>query len=294
VQVWSEKGTVKGVLAPVLGKYHVGFMAIRGFGSATVIHDVAQSYHSNRPLHILYVGDFDPSGMFMSDEDLPNRFEKYGGDHIKLKRIALIPPEEIGLDPPQVEGMPSFQAKQDDTRWAWFVSKYGHQCWELDAMDPGILRDRVDAEIKALINWETWDRIKKIEREEQEELETIAKELSAKYEAEQQAKYEAEQQPQADVEDQPQASGEDEVVALINDDEYGIYSDWELQQRSAEYREHGPKIIDEGDGWKLYEWQESGEVKQGVRAKGEAGRQRFIQKYPEQAAKAKWSDGYPE
>ena len=35
VQVWSEKGTVRGVLAPVLDDYAVGFLPVHGFSSAT-------------------------------------------------------------------------------------------------------------------------------------------------------------------------------------------------------------------------------------------------------------------
>src|SRR4249920_1387355 len=42
-----------------------------------------------RDLIALYVGDYDPSGMFMSVEDLPNRLDKYNGDHITVHRIAL-------------------------------------------------------------------------------------------------------------------------------------------------------------------------------------------------------------
>jgi hypothetical protein len=30
-----------------------------------------------RPLHVLYVGDYDPSGMNMSESDLPKRFAGY-------------------------------------------------------------------------------------------------------------------------------------------------------------------------------------------------------------------------
>ncbi len=41
VEVWSEKGTVRGVLAPVLDQYGVGFRVMHGFGSATAVHDVA-------------------------------------------------------------------------------------------------------------------------------------------------------------------------------------------------------------------------------------------------------------
>ena len=88
VQVWSEKGTVRGVLAPVLDHYAVGFFPVHGFSSATAAHDIAED-DDGRELIVLYVGDFDPSGMFMSEEDLPARFAKYDGDHIKLTRIAL-------------------------------------------------------------------------------------------------------------------------------------------------------------------------------------------------------------
>ena len=88
VQVWSEKGTVRGVLAPVLDHYAVGFLPVHGFSSATAAHDIAED-DDGRELIVLYVGDFDPSGMFMSEEDLPARFAKYDGDHIKLRRIAL-------------------------------------------------------------------------------------------------------------------------------------------------------------------------------------------------------------
>ena len=86
--VVSEKGTVRGLLAPVLDDFAVGFQVMHGFSSATIVHDISED-DDGRPLIILYVGDFDPSGMFMSEEDLPNRFAKYDGDHVTLKRIAL-------------------------------------------------------------------------------------------------------------------------------------------------------------------------------------------------------------
>ena len=88
MEVWSEKGTVRGVLPPVLDKYGVGFRVLHGFSGATTIYDVAQD-DDGRPLIVLYVGDYDPSGLFMSERDLPDRLAKYGGDHVILKRIAL-------------------------------------------------------------------------------------------------------------------------------------------------------------------------------------------------------------
>ena len=116
VEVWSEKGTVRGVLQPVLDQYAVGFRVMHGFSSATTVHDVAQD-DDGRPLIILYVGDFDPSGMFMSEEDLPNRLAEYGGDHVTLKRIALTREH--------VSGLPSFPAtdKSKDPRYQMVPSQ---------------------------------------------------------------------------------------------------------------------------------------------------------------------------
>src|SRR6516165_10821345 len=144
VMVVSEKGTVRGVLAPVLDHYAVDFLPVGGFGSATRVHDLSED-NDGRPLIILYVGDFDPSGMFMSEVDLPNRFSKYDGHHITLRRIALTPEQVVGL--------PSFPAtdKRKDPRYKWFVANHGKRCWELDAMDPNELRACINREIKKLI-----------------------------------------------------------------------------------------------------------------------------------------------
>src|SRR5262249_34894315 len=86
--VVSEKGTVRGVLAPVLDHFAVGFRVLHGFSSATTLYDIAQD-DDGRPVIVLYVGDYDPSGLFMSEVDIPKRLKGYGGNHIKFKRIAL-------------------------------------------------------------------------------------------------------------------------------------------------------------------------------------------------------------
>jgi hypothetical protein len=166
IMVVSEKGTVRGLLKPVLDHYAVGFQVMHGFSSATIVYDISQD-DDGRPLIILYVGDFDPSGMFMSEVDLPNRFSKYDGDHVTLRRIALTREH--------VTALPSFPAtdKSKDPRYKWFCSNYGNRCWELDAMDPNDLRDCVEKAIIELIEPVAWERCERINRAEQESLRTI-------------------------------------------------------------------------------------------------------------------------
>jgi hypothetical protein len=162
-EVWSEKGTVRGVLAPVLDDYAIGFRVMHGFASATAVYDVAQD-GDGRPLIVLYVGDYDPSGMFMSEQDLPERLERYDGGHIDLRRIAL--------RREQTESLLSFPAsdKKGDKRYKWFVRNFGPRCWELDAMDPNDLRACVKREIKKLIEPVAWKRCEVVNKAEQESL----------------------------------------------------------------------------------------------------------------------------
>src|SRR5690606_33153906 len=123
--------------------------------------------YDDRDLIVLYAGDYDPSGMFMSQEDLPRRLSAYGGDHVVFRRIALLPHQVVDL--------PSFDAtdKKTDKRYKWFVKNHGDRCWELDAMDPGLLRATVESEIEALIEPEAWARCEKVNSAELESLQTI-------------------------------------------------------------------------------------------------------------------------
>jgi hypothetical protein len=176
VEVWSEKGTVRGVLNPVLEEYGVGFRVMHGFGSATSVYDVAQELDGDgQSLIALYVGDWDPSGLYMSEKDLPERLSRYGGDHVIVDRVALVS-EDIA-DPT----LPSFAAsdKRRDPRYAWFIDHHADRCWELDAMHPNTLRARVRDSILDQIEPEAWARCERAQQAEQGSLERLLDNWSA-------------------------------------------------------------------------------------------------------------------
>src|SRR5262249_9214724 len=149
---------VAGVLRPVLDDYGVPFFAAHGFNSATKVHELAEEIRSDKRCYVfLYVGDYDPSGMYMSEVDFPERLRRYGADGFTFSRIALLKADCYDL--------PSFDArtKQDDPRFDWFVERYGYDAWELDAMDPNDLRNRVGEYIRNQIDPDAWDRHKVVE-----------------------------------------------------------------------------------------------------------------------------------
>jgi hypothetical protein len=155
VEVWSEKSTVQGILRPVLRQYRVSCRYMHGYASATAVHEAAVESHADaRAWIVFYVGDWDPSGLHMSEVDILERLAAYGGETIALNRVALTA-EDIA-DP----NLPSFPAdsKEKDARFQWFVANYGRQCWELDAMSPVTLRQRVEQAIRSVIDWKAWER----------------------------------------------------------------------------------------------------------------------------------------
>jgi hypothetical protein len=61
--------------------------------------------------------------------------------------------------------------KRKDPRYKWFIDEtYGDQCWEVDALDPNILRSCVEQEIKDLIDPIAWQRCEQVNAAERESL----------------------------------------------------------------------------------------------------------------------------
>lgn len=152
VIVVSEKGTVGGVIRPVTKKYGVPFAVYKGFGSATALHDLAErSVSDHRPLTIVYVGDFDPSGRYMAEKDIPGRIKKYGGQ-------AAV--EIVAVTPEQISGLSTFPVieKESDSRYGWFVEHHGETCAELDALPAPELRSLVETAILDHIDLNSWER----------------------------------------------------------------------------------------------------------------------------------------
>jgi hypothetical protein len=167
IEVWSEKGTIRGILAPVMHDYGLTFRVMHGYGSATaVMQAAAESGCAGRRLSAFYLGDWDPSGLHMSEVDLPSRLTAYQGN-VEIIRLAL---QENDLST-----LPSFPAatKKGDTRYHWYVDRYGPTCWELDALSPVILRDRVEQAIHDRLDHAAWDRAAVVERAERDSLADI-------------------------------------------------------------------------------------------------------------------------
>jgi len=108
--------------------------------------------------------------MHMSEVDLPDRLQRYGALGFHFERIALTNIDCLDL--------PSFSAKEADPRHDWYVGNYGDEAWELDAMDPNDLRERVREEIGFYVDAGAWEQHKRVEAAERETVTRIATKMA--------------------------------------------------------------------------------------------------------------------
>jgi hypothetical protein len=185
VSVWSEKATIEGTIRPVLEEYEVPFQVLHGWSGATPVWDAARAnLGRHQDTLILYIGDYDPSGLYMSEVDLPKRLARYSTNtpadkdvdlgcarrvleaaELEIRRVALTEADTIALG--AATRFPA-STKKDDSRYDWFVENHGHWCWELDALSPNVLRDRLERAIVAELDGEAWERYVRVEEAERE------------------------------------------------------------------------------------------------------------------------------
>jgi hypothetical protein len=173
VIVVSEKGTVRGTLQPILSELKVPMLVCHGYSSATAAHDLAiRSQGRDSPLKILYVGDHDPSGVHMSELDLPGRLARYGGN-VSIERVAITVAD--------MASHPDFSAsdKPSNPLCSWYLRTHGDRCCELDAMPPPMLRDRVRAAVLSHVELDAWDASLAREEDELERLEDRKTQIAA-------------------------------------------------------------------------------------------------------------------
>ena len=139
----------------------------RGFQSTTRVHEITEHLESiGKPIHIYYLGDFDPSGCEI-ETDL---FWRVNGD-FKLTRLA------IHADDIKRFNLPPLRVKASDSRSASFLSKHGNECVELDALPPNELRDRIRNAVMQHVDLPSWERAKLVESVEAQSIVAFAEKL---------------------------------------------------------------------------------------------------------------------
>ena len=98
---------------------------------------------SGKHLHVIYLGDHDPSGIDMT-RDVQERLSLLSRCPVNVHRIALNMPQVRQYNPPENP------AKLTDSRAPDYVRRFGRSSRELDALEPSVLADLVRQQVLSL------------------------------------------------------------------------------------------------------------------------------------------------
>lgn len=160
--VFVEKEALVEVVGDVCNQYGVSYLACKGYLSLSMMKEAvdrfAQYLDHGCEVHVLYLGDHDPSGVDMT-RDIQHRLGLFLGDTegLTVKRLAL------NYDQIQDYNPPPNPAKRSDSRFKDYIRKYGPQCWELDALEPLVLYQLIENNILWLRDDYLWDELEEEE-----------------------------------------------------------------------------------------------------------------------------------
>lgn len=172
VEVWVEKDALIGIVGQICQRLDVNHFSCRGYVSQSEMWEAASrlSKRSKNGQHIvlLHLGDHDPSGRDMSRDivDRLRTFETYG---VEFHRLAL------NMEQVDTYNPPPNPTKLTDSRAGGYIEEFGHECWELDALEPQVISDLIRDNVALYRDEAIYEKVASHEREEKDLLEEIAK-----------------------------------------------------------------------------------------------------------------------
>jgi hypothetical protein len=168
-----EKDALVDVIGQACEPFDVPYLSCRGYVSASMMWRWAQTLGEyGQEAVILHLGDHDPSGCDMTRDitDRLNLFCEHDGVELpEIRRIALTMAQVHDHNPPPNP------TKVTDSRAAGYIEKFGHECWELDALQPQLLVALIQEHIKDVMDEEQFDEDKAVQESERRALKKAAK-----------------------------------------------------------------------------------------------------------------------
>jgi hypothetical protein len=184
LEIWVEKTTMNDVIVPLGERLHVNVITGAGDMSATQCEQfVERARRSGKPVRVLYVSDFDPSGLNMPvavARKIEFALHNLSGKKpdVQVRAIALTAAQCVEYQLPRVP------LKESERRAAKWEARHGAGATELDALEaihPGALARILRDEITRYRD-ETIDRrIRDAAAEFRRQLETVNTEIRARH-----------------------------------------------------------------------------------------------------------------
>lgn len=153
LEVWIEKDALLGVIETVCRENDVDYFACRGYVSQSALYEAGKRMERYQRdgyrTVVIHLGDHDPSGIDMT-RDNQERVNLFGWDDTEVRRIAL------NMDQVDQYSPPPNPAKLTDSRAPEYVAQHGYESWELDALEPRVMRRLIQDTIDEYKDPDLW------------------------------------------------------------------------------------------------------------------------------------------
>ena len=139
IEAWAEKQSTYVLLRDLFDRFRIPVQVQRGYGSVSMFVRAVRRAQTRGVETIAYFGDLDPSGLDIE------RVTKERMIPVKIVRIALT------WGQVQKYQLPPRPAKPKDRRTPRYIEKYGDVTFEIEALDPRILRQITEQKLRKLI-----------------------------------------------------------------------------------------------------------------------------------------------
>jgi hypothetical protein len=185
VEVWVEKEALANVVERACEDLNTPWFCCRGYVSQSEMYAAAQRLENGmaggRIAHIIHLGDHDPSGIDMT-RDIEERLNMFLTGANDWREVcepddeSLIRMHRIALNMRQVReyNPPPNPAKTTDARFASYEHEFGDKSWELDALEPRVLENLIDAQVRDLIEPDAWEIAETRQQAEKDSLASAA------------------------------------------------------------------------------------------------------------------------
>lgn len=171
VEVWVEKEALIGVVGGAAKALACPSFACKGYTSQSEMWRAGMRFkameNDGQTPVVIHLGDHDPSGIDMT-RDTKDRLEMFAGFEVEVRRIAL------NMDQVHAYSPPPNPAKLTDSRAGGYIDQFGRESWELDALEPAVLRDLIQDTIREYMDEAKYEAMRLKQEQERWTLKTAA------------------------------------------------------------------------------------------------------------------------
>ena len=152
--LFLEKDSIRTFLVPLLIKYRLSTLVLRGYGSLTAFQKALKRCKAKGTSLILFISDHDPSGL-----DLQRAAESEMNHQSKIRFVRLA----LTLDQAQRYRVPPRRVNKMDPRAADYISRFGDRCFEFEGLAPPRAKKLIEAGFRKYLPKEFLEEAKKKE-----------------------------------------------------------------------------------------------------------------------------------